>query len=100
MSVLVGQSPTSAETVEQLLARVKDNLLTSFGTLLAQYSDDVRRMDAQRITLGWNYGMFFALKVRAPPAGNRRRGLLTPCNLSACASNAQEALAQTCEGMM
>ena len=80
MSVLAGQSPTSAETVEQLLSRVKDNLLTSFGTLLAQYSDDVRRMDAQRITLGWNYGMFFALKVRGTSPRTRALSLLVACS--------------------
>ena len=77
MSLLAGQTPTSAETIETLLARIKDGLLTSFGTLLAQYSDDVRRMDAQRITLGWNYGQFFALKVppsRGRPGGGRARG--------------------------
>jgi hypothetical protein len=59
--------PTSAETIELLLARIKENLLSSFGTLLAQYSDDVRRLDAQRISQGWNYGQFFAVKVRADP---------------------------------
>ena len=60
------QAPTAADTIEMLLARVKENLLASFGTLLAQYSDDVRRMDAQRISQGWNYGHFFTLKVRHP----------------------------------
>jgi len=63
-AMLSGPAPSSADTIETLLARIKENLLSSFSTLLQHYSDDVRRMDAQRIAHGWNYGAFFTLKAR------------------------------------
>ncbi|KAI9188839.1 hypothetical protein H9P43_000261 [Blastocladiella emersonii ATCC 22665] len=42
--------------------RVKDGLLASFESQVHRYDEDIARLDAQRLTPGWNFCHFFLLK--------------------------------------
>jgi hypothetical protein len=51
------------EVWAEFIQRMKDCLITSFSKQVAQYEDDTRRLDAQRLKPGWNYCQYFVLKV-------------------------------------
>ena len=47
---------------QDILGKIKEGLLQSFDSRVLQYEEDIRKMDAQRTTPGWNYCTFFILK--------------------------------------
>lgn len=46
----------------ELIAKLKDLILTSFDRRVAQYEEDIKEKDAQRTLPGWNFCTFFILK--------------------------------------
>ncbi|KAJ3413632.1 hypothetical protein HDV05_007776 [Chytridiales sp. JEL 0842] len=47
------------DTWSEFFQRLKDCLISSFTKQVAQYEDDTRRLDAQRLKPGWNYCQYF-----------------------------------------
>jgi trafficking protein particle complex subunit 10 len=47
---------------QDILGKIKEGVLQSFDSRVLQYEEDIRKMDAQRTTPGWNYCTFFILK--------------------------------------
>ncbi|KAL2268238.1 hypothetical protein VTJ83DRAFT_3084 [Remersonia thermophila] len=45
-----------------LMAKMKELILSSFDRRVSQYEDDIRERDAQRALPGWNFCTFFILK--------------------------------------
>ncbi|EEP78767.1 predicted protein [Uncinocarpus reesii 1704] len=57
------QRPVEAsEQLQDLIAKLKSSILTSFDLRVAQYEDDIREKDSQRSLPGWNFCTFFILK--------------------------------------
>lgn len=50
------------EMWQDILGKIKEGVLQSFDSRVLQYEEDIRKMDAQRTTPGWNYCTFFILK--------------------------------------
>lgn len=49
-------------TWNDLIVKLKTLILLSFDLRVAQYEDDIREKDAQRVLPGWNFCTFFVLK--------------------------------------
>jgi trafficking protein particle complex subunit 10 len=47
---------------QDILSKIKDGLLQAFDARVLTYEEDIRKMDSQRTTPGWNYCTFFILK--------------------------------------
>jgi hypothetical protein len=47
---------------QDIIGKIKDGVLQSLESRVLQYEEDIRKMDAQRTTPGWNYCTFFTLK--------------------------------------
>ncbi|KAG4304579.1 hypothetical protein PORY_001972 [Pneumocystis oryctolagi] len=47
---------------QDLIAKMKEGILTSFNTRIAQYEEDIKKIDSQKTLPGWNYCTFFILK--------------------------------------
>ncbi|KAF9870654.1 tmem1 family protein [Colletotrichum karsti] len=47
---------------EDLIAKFKELILSSFDMRVTQYEDDIREKDSQRALPGWNFCTFFILK--------------------------------------
>ncbi|KAG5519905.1 hypothetical protein PMAC_000182 [Pneumocystis sp. 'macacae'] len=47
---------------QDLIVKMKEGILTSFNNRIAQYEEDIKKMDSQRTLPGWNYCTFFILK--------------------------------------
>ncbi|CCJ30754.1 unnamed protein product [Pneumocystis jirovecii] len=47
---------------QDLIIKMKEGILTSFNTRIAQYEEDIKKMDSQKTLPGWNYCTFFILK--------------------------------------
>lgn len=60
--VSAGQEDPGAWT--DLIAKIKDAIVTTLDGRVAERMDDVRRTEAQRAVPGWNFCTFFVLKVR------------------------------------
>ncbi|WEW55874.1 hypothetical protein PRK78_001308 [Emydomyces testavorans] len=54
--------PEVSGQLEDLVAKLKSSILTSFDLRVAQYEEDVREKDSQRSLPGWNFCTFFILK--------------------------------------
>ncbi|KAK4241205.1 trafficking protein particle complex subunit 10 [Achaetomium macrosporum] len=62
--------PTGYQETEQdaenawtdLIAKMKELILSSFDTRVSQYEEDIKERDAQRSLPGWNFCTFFILK--------------------------------------
>lgn len=72
----------------EVINKLKESIVTSFDTAIVEREEDVKRGEAQRVTVGWNFCTWFLLKV------------------SLCSSNSvkkltvrQESLAQSFEGV-
>ncbi|GBC05869.1 hypothetical protein RclHR1_06490004 [Rhizophagus clarus] len=50
------------EAWQELIAKIKEGILSSFDQFFKQYEEDIRRLDSQRSMIGWNYCTFFILK--------------------------------------
>lgn len=46
-----------------LIAKIKEAIVTTLDGRVAERMDDVRRTEAQRAVPGWNFCTFFVLKV-------------------------------------
>lgn len=55
-----GQDDPAAWT--ELIAKIKDTIVTTLDARIAERMDDVRRTEAQRAVPGWNFCTFFVLK--------------------------------------
>ncbi|KAJ1302850.1 hypothetical protein OPQ81_003152 [Rhizoctonia solani] len=55
-----GQDDPAAWT--ELIAKIKDAIITTLDSRVAERIDDVRRTEAQRAIPGWNFCTFFVLK--------------------------------------
>ncbi|KAF8713679.1 Trafficking protein particle complex subunit 10, TRAPPC10, partial [Rhizoctonia solani] len=55
-----GQDDPAAWT--ELIAKIKDAIITTLDSRIADRIDDVRRTEAQRAVPGWNFCTFFVLK--------------------------------------
>ncbi|CAE6477396.1 unnamed protein product [Rhizoctonia solani] len=55
-----GQDDPAAWT--ELIAKIKDAIITTLDSRIAERIDDVRRTEAQRAVPGWNFCTFFVLK--------------------------------------
>ncbi|KAH6578982.1 hypothetical protein BASA61_010562 [Batrachochytrium salamandrivorans] len=51
-----------AEVWIDFIDRIKDGLMSSMAQQVAQYEDDTRRLEQQRMMPGWNYCQYFILK--------------------------------------
>jgi hypothetical protein len=49
---------------------LKESIVTSFDTAIVEREEDVKRGEAQRVTVGWNFCTWFLLKVSARIADN------------------------------
>lgn len=56
------KSPESVSQLDDLTAKFKSSILTSFDLRVAQYEEDIREKDSQRSLPGWNFCTFFILK--------------------------------------
>ncbi|OAX81311.1 hypothetical protein ACJ72_04346 [Emergomyces africanus] len=54
--------PELAGQLEDLVAKLKSSILTSFDHRVSQYEEDIRHKDSQRNLPGWNFCTFFILK--------------------------------------
>ncbi|QSS60330.1 TMEM1 family protein [Histoplasma capsulatum] len=54
--------PELADQLEDLVAKLKSSILTSFDHRVSQYEEDIRLKDSQRNLPGWNFCTFFILK--------------------------------------
>ncbi|PGH07996.1 hypothetical protein GX51_01436 [Blastomyces parvus] len=54
--------PELAAQLEDLVAKLKSSILTSFDHRVSQYEEDIRQKDSQRSLPGWNFCTFFILK--------------------------------------
>ncbi|EER42375.1 TMEM1 family protein [Histoplasma capsulatum H143] len=54
--------PELADQLEDLVAKLKFSILTSFDHRVGQYEEDIRLKDSQRNLPGWNFCTFFILK--------------------------------------
>ncbi|CAG8497762.1 1816_t:CDS:10, partial [Acaulospora morrowiae] len=50
------------ESWQDLMAKMKEGILTSFNQHVVQYEEDIRLFDSHRSMIGWNYCRFFILK--------------------------------------
>ncbi|EFQ98769.1 hypothetical protein MGYG_01784 [Nannizzia gypsea CBS 118893] len=56
------KQPELAAQLDDLVAKLKYFILTSFGLRVSQYEADIREKDSQRSLPGWNFCTFFILK--------------------------------------
>ncbi|EQL37603.1 TMEM1 family protein [Blastomyces dermatitidis ER-3] len=61
-SELDKRPPELAAQLEDLVAKLKSSILTSFDHRVSQYEEDIRHKDSQRSLPGWNFCTFFILK--------------------------------------
>ncbi|OJD19755.1 hypothetical protein AJ78_00254 [Emergomyces pasteurianus Ep9510] len=54
--------PELTGQLEDLVAKLKSSILTSFDHRVGQYEEDIRQKDSQRNLPGWNFCTFFILK--------------------------------------
>lgn len=47
-----------------LIAKLKEGLVSAFDSAVSQREEEVRRSESQRLMPGWNFCTFFILKVR------------------------------------
>ncbi|KAI9365504.1 hypothetical protein DFJ73DRAFT_808029 [Zopfochytrium polystomum] len=55
-------SSKDPEAWAEFFQRLKESILSSFSRQVAQYEEDTRRLDSQRLKPGWNYCQYFILK--------------------------------------
>ena len=48
----------------EVINKLKESILAAFDTAIMDREDDVKRGEAQRMTVGWNFCNWFLLKVR------------------------------------
>ncbi|KAL1955541.1 hypothetical protein VTO42DRAFT_8420 [Malbranchea cinnamomea] len=56
------KSPELVSQLEDLVAKLKSSILTSFDLRVSQYEEDIKEKDSQRSLPGWNFCTFFILK--------------------------------------
>lgn len=54
--------PELSAQLDDLVAKLKSSILTSFDLRVSQYEEDIREKDSQRSLPGWNFCTFFILK--------------------------------------
>jgi hypothetical protein len=59
---LHGNESKDFECWNELTAKMKECLLSSFNMQITQADEDTRRLDQQRLMPGWNYCQFFIMK--------------------------------------
>ena len=57
----------------ELIARVKESIISSFDAHVSVREEDVKRSEAQRQLPGWNFCTFFILKVRCLTTSELRK---------------------------
>lgn len=57
----VGQDDAAAWT--DLIAKLKDGILTTFDAYVAAREEEIKKSESQRMLPGWNFCTFFILKV-------------------------------------
>jgi hypothetical protein len=72
----------------EVINKLKESIVTSFDTAIVEREEDVKRGEAQRVTVGWNFCTWFLLKVSPRPPSSIERLTVR-----------QESLAQSFEGV-
>ena len=58
-----GNESKDFECWNELIAKIKEAIISSFTMQINHADEDTRRLDQQRLIPGWNYCQFFILKV-------------------------------------
>lgn len=72
----------------EVINKLKESIVTSFDTAIVEREEDVKRGEAQRVTVGWNFCTWFLLKVSPRPPSSSEKLTVR-----------QESLAQSFEGV-